>query len=131
VVGFLLLYIVLMNCSTADLSSAAYVRPATSKTVCLGRFLIDFPNSADLGATEVKYKGTYQFAGLNAGNAWGTLRYGDMQIRETIPTADAGFRDIRLAAQVRITSPENFKKLIKARQGDLDYIKRRIAQDSP
>jgi hypothetical protein len=125
----------LISCSKIsqghEVDQAAYKRADDWKTVCLGRFLIDLPNSAELGATEVKYKGTYQFAGLNAGNAWGTLRYGDMQIRETIPTADAGFRDIRLAAQVRITSPQNFKKLIKARQADLDYIKRRIAQDSP
>lgn len=109
----------------------SYNRPVGWKTVCLGRFLIDLPSSAELGATKAKYEGAYGFDGINTGSSWGTLRYGEIKITETVPTGKAGFDKVRLGWQVRITSPEGFKELIQSRKEDLAYVVDRMAKSSP
>jgi hypothetical protein len=96
----------------------------------LGRFLIDLPSSAELGATKAEYEGAYIFDGIRTGSAWGELRYGDVKITETLPAGKAGFDSVRLGWQVRITSSEVFKELIQARKNDVAYVVDLMAKSS-
>jgi hypothetical protein len=124
----------LLSCSKNGQSqeryATDYARPADWKTVCIGRFLIDLPQSAQLGATDTKYKAIYGFKGINTGNAGGRLHYGDVQIRETIPATKADLERIHMAARAEAGSPEVYKKLLRARQEDVKYILDRMASSS-
>jgi hypothetical protein len=91
--------------------------------------LIDLPPSAEFGAAKPQYKSTYGFEGINTGSAWGTLRYGEVKISETVPAAKAGLEELRLEAKARMTSPENFKKLIQARRDDLAYAVEQVEKN--
>lgn len=125
--------VLLLSCSSVvhgESNDAAYTRSAGWKTVCIGRFLIDLPSSAELGASKAEYEGIYGFEGVNTGSAFGHLRYGEVKITETVPAGKSGFEEVRLGARVRITSPENFKKLIRARKEDVAYVVDRMAKSS-
>lgn len=106
-----------------------YVRSQGWKTVCLGHFLIDLPLSAELGATKAEYDKPYIFPGINTGNAWGNLYYGDIKIHETMQTDKAGFDKIHGSGKAQMTSPEAFKKLIVAQKNDIAYLSDRMAKN--
>jgi hypothetical protein len=123
----------LLSCSKVGHSApdgTTYSRPDGWKTVCIGRFLIDLPASAELGAAKAEYDSSYGFAGINTGNAWGTLRYGDVKITETVAAGTTGLSNIRRQAKAQVLPPESFKKLIKAREDDVAYVVRRMAKSS-
>lgn len=113
---------------TQEPSRTNYSRPAGWKTVCLGRFLIDLPSSAELAATEVKYQGTYLFKGTNAVSAWGTVRYGTIKITESEVAGKDGLERTRSGVPARKTSPETYRELIEARQKDVRYIMNQMAK---
>ncbi|NRR33416.1 hypothetical protein HSX11_24890 [Oxalobacteraceae bacterium] len=98
------------------------------KTVCIGRFLVDLPPSAELGATKVKYGGAYGFSGINNTGSWGTLRWEGGKIAETMPTDFAGFDDVRIEAKSNLITPEMYKKLIQYREKDVAYWINRSAK---
>ncbi|GJI95432.1 hypothetical protein RugamoR57_21500 [Duganella caerulea] len=97
----------------------------------MGRFLIDLPPSAELGATEVEYKAVYGFDGIYSGEARGNLHFGEVKIAETVPTEKAGLDRVHRAVKTRIGSPEMFEDILKARQNDVKYLVDRMAKSSP
>ncbi|NRR33417.1 hypothetical protein HSX11_24895, partial [Oxalobacteraceae bacterium] len=122
----------LAACSNAaDVShveTSGYVKSTEWKTVCIGRFLIDLPPSAELGATKVKYSGTYGFEGIDNVGSWGVLRWEGRKIAETVPTDFSGFDDIRLEAKNNLITPEMYKELIQSRKEDVAYWIKRAAK---
>lgn len=126
----LLVCTLLSSCSQAaqtQESELAYTRPAGWKTVCLGRFLLDLPPSAELGAAEAEYKKVYSLKGINAVAAWGTVQYGSVEVVETTPAGRAGFNTVRSGIPGRKPSPEVYQELIQARKDDVQYVLDQIA----
>jgi hypothetical protein len=93
--------------------------------------LIDLPPSAELGAAEAKYKGTYRLKGVNAISAWGTFRYGTVKITESEVSGKVGLERTRLGVPGLDSSPETYRELIEARQKDVRYIEHQIAKAAP
>ncbi|NRR34424.1 hypothetical protein HSX11_30065, partial [Oxalobacteraceae bacterium] len=111
--------------------SNGYVKSTGWKTVCVGRFLIDLPLSAELGATKVEYDGTYGFEGIDSAGSWGTLRWEGGKISETVPTDLIGFNKIRKRANGHLITPEMYKKLIQSRREEVVYRTKRAAKSPP
>jgi hypothetical protein len=123
----------LLSCAKeghSEPNATAYSHPDGWKTICLGRFLIDLPPSAELGATKAEYDEIYRFKGITTGSAWGSLRYGEVEIAETVPSGIADLEEVRLGAKAKVISPEVFKKLIAAREEDVAYVADRMSKSS-
>ena len=111
----------LTGCSKAEVG--VELRPVSApptgwKSVCLDRFVFDFPPEIEMGSTEVFYRGAAGFSGIDDIGGGG-VRWDGVKIYESIPTNEAGYTQAFHGAANTVGSANDFAAVIREQEGKI------------
>ena len=89
--------------------------PAGWQSVCLDRFVFDFPPEIDVGASELFYRGASGFSGIDDIGGGG-VRWDGVEIYESIPTSTEGYTSAYHGAANTVGSADDFASGIKRQE---------------
>lgn len=124
-------FLALSSCGNAaegeHIGPTQYSTPEGWKSICIDRYLLDLPETIDMGAVPARYKAAYQFEGTPFGASGPS--YAGNKISETVPTEINSYKNIYYSVKKKLISNERYGESIKRIQSDFLEWKKLVGKN--
>ncbi|WP_154668028.1 T6SS immunity protein Tli4 family protein [Pseudoduganella violaceinigra] len=90
---------------------------------------MDVPSQVILGATPLKFDSAFQIEGIGGGDFWGELRYGGLNILESYPSDNAGFKQLKNEVNGKVSTPEEYRLSISSHREEVAHWRERVRKE--